>query len=133
VASPAETSTTTFKVSARLGWQSTDISIAKGNTVEITVTSGQWTYWKDGTPYNSGQGTGYICAEVMPTSQCDEPLPTFPSDGLIGRISEQIFGIGRRTVVVANRDGVLSLRINDPDSGLSDNDGTLTVRITIKE
>ena len=49
--------------------------------------------------------------------------------GLIGRIGDQIFGVGKSVTLVAKQSGRLQLRINDDDDGLHDNNGELTVEI----
>jgi hypothetical protein len=123
--------TGTIEVDARKGWQSTEISVEEGIKLTIEVIDGQWTRWKDSEPYNIGEGGGYVCAKVIPASQCVEPLPDFPAGGLIGQIGSQILGVGRGSTVVAHQSGTLLLRINDGDDGLYDNDGKLTVNITV--
>jgi hypothetical protein len=99
--------------------------------VQITVVSGQWTHAKD-PPYNNGTGDeGYICANNMPSTQCVEPLPSAPQGSLIGRIGSTIFAVGTGRTVTADESGPLSLRMNDGDAGLYDNDGFLVVRVSI--
>jgi hypothetical protein len=116
---------------ANQGWQSAGIFIEQGATVTIKVISGQWTGTLGKSPFNTGEGGKYICGKVM--SHCIEPLPDFPSDGLIGQIGSPIFGIGNGTDIVAQQAGTLFMRMNDGDPGLFDNDGSLTVKITIEK
>ncbi len=123
-------STVTMTVDARQGWQASGLQVQRGAQIKVIVTGGQWTQQQGRAPYNAGTGTGYICGEAMPPERCVEYLPMFPQGGLIGQIGGQIFGVGARSSVVADQAGMLYLRINDADSALSDNDGTLTVQIT---
>jgi hypothetical protein len=118
------------QVSARKDWQSSGYQITTGAEVQIEVIDGQWTSRKGTILYTSGEGTGYICGEVMPPEKCVEPLPTVPSDALIGRIGDQLFLIGQGTTISAEQSGPLELRINDGSGGLYDNDGVLTVSVS---
>jgi hypothetical protein len=99
--------------------------------VRVDVIEGAWTHFRDQAPYNSGMGGDYICAEATLSSACIEPLPEFPQGGLVGRIGSQTFGVGESVSLIAPAAGPLHLRINDADEGLYDNDGVLTVRVTV--
>lgn len=121
-----------YKVYANQGWQNTEIYVDKGHEIIITVLSGRWTQQKGSSPYNSGEGGGYICTNVTSFSQCVEPLPDFPQGGLVGRIGNQDFWIGNGNSVTALQTGTLQLRINDGDDGLYDNDGMLLIQVVIQ-
>ncbi len=71
------------------------------------------------------------CGEVLAASACVEPLPDFPQGGLIGRVGDRVFPIGEATTITAPIAGPIQLRINDANEGLYDNDGTLTVHVTV--
>lgn len=130
--SPTSQETTEASISAQQGWQSAQMQVDRGTELAIEVISGEWTYWKDDMPYTQGEGDqGYICADIMPYNQCAEPLPDFAKGGLIGKIGNQIFGIGNNATVSIKDSGTLYLRINDGDDGLYDNDGTITVKIVV--
>jgi hypothetical protein len=119
-------------VSSTQGWQDTQISVQAGTTLTIKTIAGQWTNWKGTNPYNSGDGDiYYICADHIAYNQCVEPLPDFPQGALVGKVNEQIFGIGSGNEIIVQQTGILYLRINDGDDGLYDNDGDLTVRIIL--
>ncbi len=120
---------TSIIIDARQGWQTTGLFINENTTLSLEVTDGQWTYWPNHAPYNAGEGGAYICAQVIAADQCVEPLPEFPAGGLIGRIGEEIFGIGRGPVHMVQQTGMLGLRINDV--GLYDNVGELRVTLTM--
>ncbi len=126
-------STATTQVNAALPWQATGIIITATEEVEIAVTSGQWTHWLGQRPYNNGIGEDYICANIMPADQCTEPLPEARKGSLIGQVGTHIFAIGSSTTLNSPQSGELYLRINDEDAGLFDNDGVLTVTVSISE
>ena len=121
----------TANIDARQGWQSTDFFVEKDTKLMLQVIDGQWTHWKGYAPYNFGEGdTSYICG----SSICVEPLPDFPKGALIGRIGDHIFGVGEQSSIEAQQSGILSLRINDADNeALYDNDGSLTVKISVEQ
>jgi hypothetical protein len=58
-------------------------------------------------------------------------VPDFSKGALIGSIGDSDFGIGRGSRITAKYSGELLLRINDVDSSLIDNSGSLTVRIRV--
>lgn len=118
-------------VAAARGWQSTGVTVPQATTLTLTVTDGTWTNWDGTTPYTSGYGTGWICGRAMQPADCVEPLPSVPSDALIGRIGDQIFLVGGGTTLTAQQSGLLELRINDGDVGLYDNNGSLSVQINL--
>ncbi len=122
----------TVVVDAKEGWQTTNILVEKGTSIKINVIDGEWTEWKGERPYNTGEGSNYICARTMKPERCVEPLPDYPSGALIGKLDSQILRIGEDASFKAEHSGTLLLRINDPDVGLYDNDGTLIVEVVIE-
>lgn len=122
---------TVVKVNAHEGWQSTKIFVEKDSKVKIKVLNGDWTEWLEKRPLNSGNGSNYICSQIMNIENCVEPVPDFPSGALIGRIDRQILKIGADGKFIAEQSGILQLRINDADIGLHDNDGELIIEIMI--
>jgi hypothetical protein len=119
------------EVDSQRVWQDTGLHVEANTTIRIEVLDGKWTNFKGTGPYNRGEGTGYICGKVMPPNDCVEPIPMVSSDALIGRVGEQLFYIGQKVTIVSQQAGMLSLRINDGDTGLYDNDGSLKVTISI--
>jgi len=69
----------------------------------------------------------------MEASGCVEPLPEFPAGGLIGKIGNQPFGIGKSEPLIVEKTGLLYLRVNDADIGLYDNGGELVVEVSVEE
>lgn len=123
-----------MEVSARSGWQSTNLEVNQGEAIRIQVIGGKWTYWQGEAPYNGGEGTVYICTDFEPVEDCDEPYPSVPADALIGRIGVggELFLVGNKAIIEAPSSGTLFLRINDDDAGLDDNNGSLGVSIVIQ-
>jgi hypothetical protein len=123
---------TQTRISAEKGWQDGKLNVPPGSQVQITVVGGQWTHAKESAPYNNGIGDpGWVCANVMASPQCVEPLPSAAQGSLIGRIGSTVFAVGAGRTVTADESGPLSLRMNDGDVGLYDNDGFLVVRVSI--
>lgn len=123
--------TSTTQVDSRFEWQNTGIFIPAGKTVDIQVIAGEWTYWAGTIPYSPGTGNStYICANATSPNNCAEPIPSVSTGYLIGRIGGDLFPIGNRMSRQANQSGQLELRINDIT--FNDNDGILTVQITIR-
>lgn len=120
----------TFTVSSLKGWQATGVYVNKGDKVEITVLSGEWSYNPNESQYTSGEGdSNYVCGKIISPSECAEPLPTSPSGALIGQIGNMIFEVGSGAVISAKDNGTLRLRMNDANDGLGDNEGSLKVQI----
>jgi hypothetical protein len=108
-------------------WQDTGIQVQSGQRLLIEVVSGEWRK-SPNDPFLDGLGSGYVCRE----SDCIEPLSGHPTDALIGRIGEHVFFVGQRLELVADQAGTLSLRMNDGDGDMWDNEGTLRVGVLIQ-
>ncbi len=102
-------------------------TVKPGTRISITVIDGRWTHWKGTQPTTQARGRVYL-REAMPAKDCVEPLPEY-SGGLIGKIGNQVFVVGKGVTQVSEKSGTLLLRINDGDVGLYDNDGDLKVEI----
>jgi len=122
---PPPPSSTEITVSATQGWQDSQVYVQESTELMIEVVAGQWTHWKDHWSYYQGEGNpGDICS-----SACSIPIPDVPKGSLIGRVGNQIFGIGNKSVVMVQESGTLYLRMND--DVLDDNDGALTVSVLV--
>ncbi|MEM7504823.1 MAG: hypothetical protein AAF417_22525, partial [Pseudomonadota bacterium] len=115
----------TGDVNSELPWQDMGILVEDNTQITINVTAGTWTHWQGTRPYNNGNGEGGSCG----FSTCTEPMPFFSKGALIGRVGDQIFGIGNGKTIDITSTGSLYLRINDANNGLFDNDGILTVSV----
>jgi hypothetical protein len=102
-------------------WQSTGIKLEAGDFYELRA-QGEWAY----SPIVGLHGPRGGRPAVM-----SYPLPSAPGGALIGRIGEngRPFMVGARTNGDADQAGFLFLRIND--DLLGDNQGKLTVDISV--
>ncbi len=122
----------TVKVDARKGWQSTHIQLEENVKFSIDVIDGTWTEWQGQSPYTPGLGHGEACTSTFLRERCVEPMPDVPKGMLIGQIGGHLFAIGSRFSSTAEVPGILLLRMNDGDCCLYDNDGILTVKVTVQ-
>lgn|GEM_PF-3190374 len=114
----------TKDIFAELGWQSTGILLASGESIHIQFVSGEI---RDGDTIIRGpSGVGWACED----RDCCEPMPDVGRDALIGRVGDELFLIGDRNEISVATDGELQLRINDCDAGLFDNSGSLRIKIS---
>ena len=67
----------------------------------------------------------------MSSNSCTEPLAGVSTGKLIGRIGTHVFAIGNGVTLTSPQSGQLQVRINDADASLGDNEGSLTLNITV--
>jgi hypothetical protein len=110
------------RIFAYRGWQSVGVWVHQGDVIEIRA-KGRWMYTPN--EYHGPEGHRHYRAPGF------YPLPNVPGGALIGRIGEKgaPFYVGERLVWLAERDGLLYLRIDDDI--LSDNDGSVTLEVTV--
>lgn len=111
------------RIYAYRGWQSVGVRADQGDRLIIHA-QGTWLY----TPgeYHGPEGHDRY------TSPSFYPLPGVPGGALIGRVGEQSqpFYVGQGTSRITQNDGTVYLRIDDDI--LSDNDGYVTVDVTVE-
>jgi hypothetical protein len=113
-------------VSARTAWTNTGIQVRSGDELRFETT-GEIVFSPRGHVANSA-------GSVDRLFDSRAPIPSALQGALIGRIASggratgAAFGIGNLTSVVMPGDGTLFLGVND--SGLNDNSGQFTVKIT---
>ncbi|NNJ11196.1 serine/threonine protein kinase [Chloroflexales bacterium ZM16-3] len=120
---------TSVTVQANAGWNGTGYDVQPGDQIQIVYRSGLWTYWTGHIAPTDGRGDlGYICAHIIPASQCVEPIPDVAKGALIARIGDGApIYIGNDATIVSTAAGQLQLGINDTEFG--DNTGALNVEI----
>src|SRR5512136_2655765 len=111
------------RVYAYRGWQSTGIQLHKGDQY-ILRAQGLWMY----SPYAGPNGPEGHRRYLAPSFY---PLPNVGGGSLIGRVGEegQPFYVGRGRSGLADRNGLLYLRIDD--DLLGDNVGSVTLKVTV--
>jgi hypothetical protein len=111
------------RIYAYRDWQSVGLHLHRGDTINIRA-QGNWLY----TPgeLHGPEGHPRYAAPSF------YPLPGVRGGALIGRIGETgaPFLVGRRTTRYVDAGGMLYLRIDDDI--LSDNEGFVTVEITVE-
>lgn len=112
------------RIYAYRDWQSVGIQVHTGDEVTIRA-EGTWLY-SPVAGYHGPEGHHQFGAPAF------YPLPYVRGGALIGCIGEDgaPFYVGRGTWMRADRNGLLYLRIDDDI--LSDNDGYVTVTITVE-
>ncbi|MCX7855377.1 MAG: LecA/PA-IL family lectin [Anaerolineae bacterium] len=114
------------RVYAYRGWQSMGIFLHPGDVVTI-IARGRWLYSPD-VGYNGPEGA----SPSQYPAPSYYPVPNGIGGCLIGRIGESgdPFYVGRRATIRSDALGLLYLRIND--DMVTDNDGYVTVEITVE-
>lgn len=115
-----------FSIDATRGWQKTGIEVKKGETYLIT-SAGQYQIVDDGAPWPCEPGgvtieyyRGHPLGMLMAGTLSEE-------SGVEGLTKQQ--PIGLKGTFIADRDGVLCLRVNESPSRLDDNSGSLQVKV----
>jgi hypothetical protein len=118
----------TFEVFANQSWQSSGVYVKNGDSIQITYLTGQWRVsgnFAFSDPLGSIPGSDQVL-----DPECHFPmLPSVAGDqALVAKIGEngEPFNPFKRIRV---GEGMLYLGINDCDKYLSDNSGSVTVRI----
>ena len=118
-------------ISSRAGWQLTGLYLNAGDKFYVDYRGGSWTVDYNNFPY-VGLG-GYstdIDKTIAPGSNAkiDTSVPYGYLLGKVGNGKEILIG-NKGGSFTADVSGFLSLRINDIDSALGDNDGAITVNL----
>jgi hypothetical protein len=113
------------EIESNQGWQDTGVELMQGGSFHIEYVSGTWTYWPGTIVPLDANGDNYICSAAF----CCEPLPHGRKGALIGKIGEDVFFVGNGGTLTANASGNLFLRINDCDTALVENVGSVKMRI----
>jgi hypothetical protein len=111
----------TFDLPADQGWMDTGFLVRKDQRVQIAYLSGVISDAHNAMPDASGYG--YVCGH----QGCCEPLPSAPRGALIGRVGQEVFYIGNGKTLSMPAAGSLQVRVNDCDTGLYDNRGSLNI------
>lgn len=116
-------------VSSTAGWTHTTIALTQGHKYSISYTSGTWTVDYRNFPYVGPEG--YSASVDAGIYQGCKVISSTPYASLLGSVSGGgAVVIGRGGTFVADATGTLAFRINDADSCLGDNGGTVQVSVT---
>jgi hypothetical protein len=114
-------------ISSATGWQQTSLYLNSGDKYYVDYRGGSWTVDYKNFPY---VGPGGYSADIDKTIAAGFKFDnTAPYADLLGKVgSGKEIAIGNTSgPFTADASGYLSLRINDIDASLGDNDGAITV------
>jgi len=128
---PAIGSSNTTSISSQIGWQQSGLYLNAGDKFYVDYRGGSWTVDYKNFPYVGPAGySADIDKAIAPGSNAkiDTSVPYGYLLGKVGSGKEILIG-DKGGPFTANESGFLSLRINDTDSTLGDNDGAITVNL----
>ena len=120
----------TMALFGNAAWRDTGIQISKGEVYRVS-TNGTWSM----SPFCGQTGSEGLAVEHLACMKGifaqSFPLPEGRIGALVGKIGQdgKVFVIGGTEGFIADRDGILFLRNNDPDGFLFDNEGKIDVAI----
>jgi hypothetical protein len=126
---PAIGAPTVTSISATTGWQQTTLYLNAGDKFYVDYRGGSWTVDYKNFPY---VGPGGYSADIDKTIAAGYKFDSsVPYGYLLGKIDtgNVIFVGVKGEPFTADVSGFLSLRINDTDTTLGDNDGAITVDV----
>ena len=116
-----------MNVDSRQGWQATPLLLQDGDSLRVNYVSGDWTI--DSHSYGHVGPEGYATDPVA--HQGCKVLSSSTYGTLVARIGQgSPFAVGRGGSFEASSSGILSLRINDGDGCLNDNEGIVAVSLS---
>jgi hypothetical protein len=116
-------------ISATTGWQQTSLYLNAGDKFYVDYRGGSWSVNINGYPYVGPAGLPLEIDKKVDSSS--KIAASVPYGYLIGKVgSGNVILIGNKGgPFTADATGFLSLRINDSDRFLADNDGAITVNL----
>jgi hypothetical protein len=133
---PLSLQTLTFKVAASERWNTPEVVIRKGDTIQIKYTGGKWSYSPQIALFDAnGDSSKPACGSTQPGARCAEPLPYAATGALIATYdSPAYFLVGNQASFIATEDGFLSLKMNaaEDEKTLQNRTGDIIVEITIR-
>ena len=126
---PAINAPAVTSISSQTGWQQTGLYLNAGEKFYVDYSGGSWTIDYKNFPYVGPAGyTADIDKTIAPGYKFDATVPYGYLLGEVGNGKEIRIGVNSGPFT-ADASGFLSLRINDSDSTLGDNDGAITVSL----
>ena len=116
-------------ISSRTGWQQTGLYLKSGDKFYVEYAGGSWTVNIHGYPYVGLDGLPLDIDKKVDNSS--KIAVSVPYGYLLGKVgSGNVIIIGNKGgPFTADASGFLSLRMNDGDATLGDNDGAITVTL----
>lgn len=119
---------TAMSINAQQGWQQTSLTVVTGGRFVVTYTSGTWTVDRRSISYVGPDG--YSASVDSQIYQGCKVVSSLPYARLLGKIGNgATFSVGQGGTFTASGSGTLFLRINDSDSCIGDNAGTIAVTV----
>jgi hypothetical protein len=117
-------------VDAKLGWQTSGVTLTVGDRVTVDYVSGRWSAGPGGDSVDAAGNPGRLARDTG--DRCAAaPLPAEPNGALIARIGTGLgFVIGDHRVFVATSEAQLDFRTNVADACLGDDVGGVRVRVS---
>ncbi|HEX3958963.1 MAG TPA: protein kinase [Trebonia sp.] len=130
---PSSGTSSAVTVSSTTGWQKTQVSLKPGTEFNVTYVSGSWSVDYRNFPYvGPGGYSEQEDAKIYQGCKTDTSETYGVLLGTIGTAPGAAFPIGQGGAFSAGNGGNLYLRINDNDTCLGDNRGSVTMTITTK-
>jgi hypothetical protein len=118
-------------ISSRTGWQQSRILLNAGDKFQVNYRGGSWTVDYKNFPYVGPAGySPDVDKTIAQAYKFDSSVPYGYLVGQVGNGKKILIG-NKAGPFTADVSGILSLRINDGDSSLADNDGAITVVISV--
>ena len=128
---PAIGGSSVTSISSQLGWQQTGLYLNPGDKFYVDYGGGSWTVDYTKFPYVGPAGYSADIDKAIAPGSNAKVVTSVPYGYLLGEV-----GSGKEILIgnkggpfTADASGFLSLRINDIDSTLGDNDGAITVNL----
>lgn len=129
-AGPAQCNGVNCTITSLAGWQQVPLTVKRGDPFSITYLNGTWTVDKRNWPLVGPEGySAGIDSQIGYVGLC-KVNSGLPYGAMLGKIDDgPSFLIGRGGTFTADRDGALSLQINDNTICQGDNEGSVVMQV----
>ena len=128
-AAPAQCDGMDCAITSRVGWQETPLTPKRGEQFSVAYLGGTWTVDQRSLPFVGPAGYSSDVDSQIGYPECKVD-GRWPYAALLGKIGDgPVFLVGGGGGFTAERDGALSLHINDATFCQGDNEGSVSVRV----